>query len=65
MRGKLGADGQCGAERCNGDQMVSLFCGFRVSKGLFINVDIFSLAYLHIAQKPAYNMEMICMHLAC
>ena len=26
MCGKLGADGQCGAERCNGDQMVSLFC---------------------------------------
>ena len=26
MRGKLGSDGQCGAERCNGDQMVSLFC---------------------------------------
>lgn len=39
--------------------------GFHVSKGLFINVDIFSLTYLHIAQKPAYNMEMICMHLTC
>lgn len=37
--------------------------GFYISMGLFINVDIFSLAYLHIAQKPAYNMEMICMQL--
>lgn len=37
--------------------------GFHISKGLFINVDIFSLAYLHIAQKAAYNMEMIWMHL--
>lgn len=37
--------------------------GFHVSKGLFINVDIFCLTYLHIAQKPAYNMGMICMHL--
>lgn len=43
------------------NSLPNLADGFHISKGLFINVHIFSLAYLHIAQKPAYNTRQICM----
>lgn len=43
------------------NSLPNLADGFHIFKGLFINVDIFSLAYLHIAQKPAYNTRQISM----